>query len=523
MKYRFLFFNLFLFCVCKSYCQTTIPVDIVKLSKITLAKSPIIKRNLLSVTNAEANFQIQKSTFDYQLVSGFSLNRNASNLFEADPRNEFISDQLKLKNSGISIGLQKTLRSSLRASLSIDYINVKDNFPYNRFSQNVGAYFQDHTVSSTFSLTQPILRGRGNKIATALEKASKLNIESTNENAEFSNSFELLQTGSSYWQYVAAYKSLKIFKENEARVRRVLEITQELVKADKRPAGDLAQVLADLANQERQTKVAEQSLYTAKINLGRSIGLNKGDTKQLGDPTDEFPVIEESKYSKNFNETKFLEIAQNNRKDIMASKKIQEALELQFDLAENNKKPQLDLAGFVSYGGMNMGNGLERALATFSQNEGRTIGYGMSLSLTFPVNNNLARGRYIQNEIALRDQKVSNDNLIRNIDLNVSNALNNLRTSVEALVKSKQSFKFYQQVFSNEQVKFKNGLTILLNLIQFQERLTFAELEYLRAHQQFALAILNLRYETGTLLAHKKGIIRIKKNLFYTIPTVIND
>ena len=97
MKYRFLFFNLFLFCMCKSYCQTTIPVDIVKLSKITLAKSPIIKRNLLSVTNAEANFQIQKSTFDYQLVSGFSLNRNASNLFEADPRNEFISDQLKLK------------------------------------------------------------------------------------------------------------------------------------------------------------------------------------------------------------------------------------------------------------------------------------------------------------------------------------------------------------------------------------------------------------------------------------------
>ena len=48
-------------------------------------------------------------------------------------------------------------------------------------------------------------------------------------------------------------------------------------------------------------------------------------------------------------------------------------------------------------------------------------------------------------------------------------------------------------------------------------------MEYLRAHQQFALAILNLRYETGTLLAHKKGIIRIKKNLFYTIPTVIND
>lgn len=184
MIYRFLFFSFLFFGLCKVYSQTTLPVNIVKLSEITLTKNPIIKRNMLSVNDAEGGLQIQKSTFDYQLVSRLSLSRNALNLFEVDPRNEYINNQLTSKSTGASVGLQKTFRSSLTANLSVDYSNSNDNFPLNRFNQDVGAYFQDHTVSSTFSLTQPLLRGRGNQTATALEKASELNLESTNENVE---------------------------------------------------------------------------------------------------------------------------------------------------------------------------------------------------------------------------------------------------------------------------------------------------------------------------------------------------
>ncbi len=521
MTCKFVFLSLLvLFGMCHIYSQTKVPVDIVQLSEATFSKNPAIKRNILNISNAEGSLQIQKSIFDYKLTSGVSLSRNALNLFEADPRNEFIGNRLKSRNTGVSMGLQKIFRSSLIARLNVDYSMAENNFPFNRFNQNVGSYLSDHSVSSRFSLTQPLLRGRGKTIATASEQASSLNLESANNNTEFANSFELFQMGSAYWQYVAAYKSLVIFKKNEARVRRVLEITEELVKADKKPAGDLAQIQADLANQERQTKVAEQTLYTARLNLGRAIGLSEAESKQLGDPLDEFPTIRESGYSNDFDETIFLTIARKNRKDIQASKKIQKALELQLRLAENNKKPQLDLTGFVNYGGMNMGNGLNRALATFSRNEGRSLGYGFDLNFSFPLNNNQARGTYIQNEVALKDQKIANNNLQRNIDLNVSIAFNNLDNSVQVLEKAKEALEFYQKVYHNEQVKFRNGLTILLNLIQFQERLTFAELDYLQAHQQFAIAIINLRYETGTLLKRKDNTteVKIKRESFYTIP-----
>jgi outer membrane protein len=513
---------LFLF-IYKGFSQTALPVDLVKLSEITLTKSPIVKQNLLTISDAEGSFRIQKSTFDYQLFSDVTLSSTTLNLLGDDPRRDFVDGQLTSKLARTSIGLQKVFRSSLIANLTLDYDLTNSNSPFDIFNQNIGVTPDNHTVLSTFSLTQPLLRGRGRTIATALEEASKLSLKGVDSNAVFANSFELFQMSSSYWQYVAANRNLEIYKENEARVRRVLEITKELVKADKRPAGDLAQVQADLANQERQTKLAEQLLYSTRLNLGRAIGLSEEDSKLLGEPLDPFPSIEDSGYTKGLDNAHFLKIAQNNRADIEAAKKIQEALELQLKFTENSKKPQLDLTGFVNYGGMNMGNGLNRALETFSRNEGRNFGYGLRLSFSFPINNNLAKGNYIRSDASLKDQEIATANLQRNIDLDVSIALNNLENSVLVLEKAKESFEYYQQVYDNEQIKFKNGMTIILNLIQLQERLTFAELDFLQAHQQFALAIVQLRFETGTLLANLNNISDINKDLFFTIPPINNN
>ena len=69
-------------------------------------------------------------------------------------------------------------------------------------------------------------------MATAFERAAKFELKSTEENFELNTAFELQQLGAAYWQYLATYESLIIFKENESRVKRVLEVTTELVKAD---------------------------------------------------------------------------------------------------------------------------------------------------------------------------------------------------------------------------------------------------------------------------------------------------
>jgi outer membrane protein len=48
-------------------------------------------------------------------------------------------------------------------------------------------------------------------------------------------------------------------------------------------------------------------------------------------------------------------------------------------------------------------------------------------------------------------------------------------------------------------LKFKQGMTTLLNLIQIQDRLVYAHSSYISAKLQFAQALTELRFETGTL------------------------
>jgi outer membrane protein len=504
------------------YSQSKIKCDLMEISGIAFNKNPTIKSTYYTIKDAEGNFQVQKSVFDFNLNTLLTFQNNRLNLFNADPRNQYIDRFLKSNAVDFSTGLQKRFRSGQIAELSVEYFYDNSNFPFNNFNEYVGSFYGNHSGIINFSLTQPLLRGRGKRVVTASEKVSSLYINKNKYDYEFINSYQILQIGAAYWNYYTAFKSLDIYKQNENRVRNVLEITIELVKADKKPEGDLAQVNADLTNQERLTAIAIQNLYNAQLNLGRAIGLTNEESLQLDIPTDDFPQVMETGYNKNIDKNNFIKSAKENRADIKSIKRISEAVELQYKLAENNLRPQLDLTGFVFYGSSIEGNGFNKTLSSFLNNQGQNVGGGARLTFSFPLNNNLAKGNYLKSKTAVNDQLVINENTFRNIELNISIAINNLHSSVQILEKAKESLAFYQDAFNNEKLKFEIGLTTLLNLILFQERLTSSELEYLNAQQQFSIAIINLRHETGTLIMQDNLGFRIAQNAFYNIPNVNN-
>ncbi|MFZ4931649.1 TolC family protein [Chryseobacterium sp. Mn2064] len=520
--YRFIFVIFTGFSISNLYGQSKINCDLVEISNRAFEKNPTLKRSAYTIRNAEADLQIQKSVFDINAFSEVSVKTNRYTLFDADPKNEFVDKILKTNTLDFSAGLRKKLRSGQITDISLKYGFNNNNFPYDSFDQYVGAFWGNHLSSVNLSLTQPLLRGRGRDITTISERISQLYIENTKSNNEFANSTTILQIGQAYWNYYLAYKSLEIYKENEGRIRNVFEVTKELIKADKKPAGDLAQVNADLANQERFTAIAEQSLYEARVNLGRVIGLSNEESLQLDIPVNEFPAITESEYRTGLDRAAFIRIAMERRSDIKAVETISDALEMQYKLAENNTKPQLDLTGFVFYGGAIAGNGIDKLFSSFTNNEGRNMGAGAKLTFTFPLNNNLAKGNSAKSLVSLNDQKVSNENLQRNIQLNISNAINKLDNSVIALQRAKEALDSYTEAFNSEQIKLQAGLTTILNVILFQERLTTSELEYLQAYQQFAVAIISLRHETGTLISQGDKGFTLNRDVFYTIPNTAN-
>lgn len=504
--------------------QTTIPCEILELAKLTLQINPVVKKGVYDINRAEAGVQVQQSEFDYNIVTEIDYQNINKNMFPNDALNSNIDgDYFETRNAEYSVGLQKKFRTGLNANISVGYSLDQNNYTLNSFSEEVGPFVGENASRATLSITQPLMKGRGKKATTALEKAIMKNVENTQKDYSFSVAYEIYQLSSAYWQYLNSYKCLDIYKENERRVRVILEVTEELVNADKKPKGDLVQIYAELADQERQTEVAEQSLFRARINLGEVIGLNRENSKKLNIPLNNFPGISGSGFQEGLSEEIYVRLAKNNRDDLKAMVKSIESLELQMYSARKNLQPQLDLTGTLIFRGQSLGNGLDNSFSAFSSHEGRSTGGRVGLSLRLPVNNNAARGSFTQIESSLTAQKILIENLERNISLNVRLALSNLNNSVIVLNKAEESLSHYREAFNNEQVKFQNGLTTLLNLLIFQARLTNAELVHLQSCQQFANAIVKLRFETGTLI--KQDVNKaffVDNESFYTIPTINN-
>ena len=238
-----------------------------------------------------------------------------------------------------------------------------------------------------------------------------------------------------YWQYLGATRALAIYQSNEARVNRVLEITTDLVKADKKPTSDLVQIQADLKDKERQTIAAQQRLFAARQNLGRQIGLTTVESEGIGLPVNDFPTLAEE--TTTIDLPQLIAIAHANRTDLKALEKALAIANVSLEIANNNLKPQLDITAFVTYGGTDTGNSLTRFFSALGQREGRNYRVGVGLSYVFPVNNNAAEAALLSNQLQYSDQEIQIKNQIRNIELNVSIAYNNFLNSIEALKKSK--------------------------------------------------------------------------------------
>jgi len=340
-----------------------IPCELTNLYQLTVSKSPTIQRQNIQSRRARADKQSAVGAFDYQLYGDLSANRSSINLFNADPRKAIVN-QIKANNLSLSAGVQRTFRTGLTASAGLDYTRAADNYTFNVYNESVEPFTSDNITNTNLTVTQPLLRGRGRNITTANEKVADINIEGQMLNASFVTSNEVFSMVLGYWQYLNANKSLEIYKDNEARVRKVLEVTDELIKGEKKPASDLLQIQADLKNKEQQTILAAQQLYNAKQNLGRLVGLNKAESEKLGLPANDFPKIEEVHTTISIQD--LLEMAHNNRADLKALKKSLEAFAVYVNVAENNTKPQLDLTAFIGYGGSDTGS-IDRLLTALGR------------------------------------------------------------------------------------------------------------------------------------------------------------
>ena len=471
--------------------------------KITLAQDPNIALEKELLRQSQGRLQNQTGAFDYQLSMSANGGEDKTPLAAGGAQ-----EALSTGNFVYSGGISKLFRSGLTMDAGI-LVNRSDNDTPGATTKNNGEVRLD--------LGYPLLNGRGRDNVTAGEVAASLDHESSRLEYRHAVSFRILVTVNAYWDYLTAQKSLQIARESEIRAKDLVADTTTLVDADEMPRNELLQLHSDLATQRATRIAAENGVFQARQNLGLIMGLKPAMIGVLPPPSTDFPAIEKMEPPKRETASTLFEKALQERADYSAAKFRQQASGVELKAAENNLKPNLDLNLNMSYDSLREGGRLEHVFAALVD---RVPGpsYALSLRYRFPVRNNVARGRFLQSHAAHRQNHILVDDLGRTIYVQVALALENLRSSFEALKASQEAIGFAEQALRHEQKKFRLGFSTLVDVINFQDRLTRVHQTRINNQRQLMRNLAELRFQIGSFYLDEENLDRITLEPFTSVP-----
>ncbi len=401
-----------------------------------------------------------------------------------------------------SLGLTYQLRGGL--SLEPSLLLLRTDAPLT---------VNEATVS--FTLRQPLLRGRGRDQVAAGERAAQLEVEAGRLDLEHRIAERLRAVAAQYWATRAAMLDLDILRATEQRSRQLLETTRRLIAADVTPAAEILQLEADLASQEASRIAGERLLFETRQDLGREIGLEPARVRDLALPGAAFPTVDPDEIPRE--DIPWTAGALEHRADLRAARQRRAAAEILLRAAEGGLAPQLDLVLTPSYSGLDEGNALGNVLSPlFSGIPGLSTSFGLNLS--WPTRNRRAEGDLILAEEALEQSSVAVALAERDIGAEVAIALDAVERNARQLERIAQAVGFYQQTVANEVKKLRAGSSTLIDLITQRDRLTAARRQEVSAHFALALALLELRFQTGTLTEPDAETRSIGRENLTTLP-----
>ena len=287
-----------------------------------------------------------------------------------------------------TVGLEKQFRTGIK---------IGPNMKVYRSGSNLDNFFELNTVPdnySTFNFTLeiPLLKGFGQDVAGANEKAAGVNLGANRLDLTHTVSKSILNTVQAYWSFLGAQKKLEINRESEESAKELVENLQKLVAAKENPVTDLVQAQASLAEKSALSISSEQHLLEAQKNLGLAMGLKSQEVLDLPLPSNAFPdpdlaiinVIEGQK-------ARFLQLAQEYRADLKSLKEQEKAAQILLVKAQKDLKPELNTVLGIGYGGLQESGNFRDYLNSINHN---TVGlnYSAALMFKYPLGNNAAEG-----------------------------------------------------------------------------------------------------------------------------------
>ncbi len=484
-------------------------ISAIKSARITLEYSPQILLQDTDVRAREGDTRVAQGEFDTHVVgrAQADLRERRRDQFNRPvappaPSPTPFPNPLVHRTSlyEFELGLRQKLRNGIvlepkvafRPSIDKDYPNTFNN-------TNEG--------SVSFDVLIPLARGGGRLVNEAPEMAAKYDLLASVLQLRFVTSQSVRDTIQAYWRCRSAEERLRLLVESETISLRLVKLSTSLVEGDELAPAQLPQILADRNSTAAARMRAEANLILSRQRLAIAMGFSPEALVMAPLTADPFPVAADR--FPDVNDLWFT--ALNLRDDLRAARQLEKSRKVLMNAAFLELRPRIDVQLSATYLPFENRN-------TQTTARGQEFGGFASVNLDWPIQNNTAIGDYIRSSAAYERSQVNVEDLKRSIVSGVISSLSELRASAAEVLRDADAARLNSDALQAQEDLFRLGQANLTDTITSRQRLVQSQLDYVDAQERYAIALAQLRFESGLLFFTDEKGDWIDAKAWQTVP-----
>jgi len=386
-----------------------------------------------------------------------------------------------------------------------------DNARYT--TNSLQSAFSPYTTSSLgFTVTQPLLRGFGLAVNRRFIRISKNEQKIASLLVQQQLIATIYGVVRLYTDLVALYEDVKVKEETLASAEKLFSDTKAEVEE-----GTQAPIEQTRANAQvysiRQDLIDSRGLLEEQEAIVKNIITRRtdNDPEVLNAriiPTDsiDVPGTEDTRPLQDL-----LSLAFANRPDLAQAGVQVENTQISLQGSRNGLRPEIDLVGTAQNSALAaqlnplvppidspLLGGYGGALEQLATRKYPT--YGVGLNITLPLRNRIAQADVTRDEILLRQSQVLQQQLRKQAQLEVEDAVIAMRRARASYQAAVQTQALQQESLEAEQAKFEVGASTSFFIIQYESYLAQAKSTVVVAKSAYLKARAALERATGTIL-----------------------
>jgi outer membrane protein TolC len=349
----------------------------------------------------------------------------------------------------------------------------------------------------------PLLRRLGTDSTGAAEAAARGDVEVARLLYRHELATQAFATVSAYWAARAAEDSLAVQRDVEVRAQRLLDSMRVLVGSRVFLPDYLLQAEANFQEKSTIRRSAELTALSARLNLGRVLGLKPEQMAATPVPSDALPVLHSTPAALSSQELadRLVHHALASRADYLAVRQSQVPLAILARQAEKDLKPRVDLSLSGGYAGFD-----PSANQISPLNERLTGGNArVGVALSWPMRNTYQQGLLHERRATLRQTEAQTALLASGIAADTLTAFAEVRLLSESVISASITAETALKAVANQQNRLRSGESSVIDVINLENLASSARLRLIDTAAGYAIAVARLRFTTGLIFGDDTG------------------